>query len=127
MRFTHKITNIWNTSIVSYEDRLYNIKNHGGNNIKVPAQGTSFNSFAAETVFHAYSTKAGSDICVVNNLFYPCNAKIFELIYYKAVYGSAVKADMGVKEENESGVIDSMYYDYDGSYVKEQREIWCDF
>ena len=34
---------------------------------------------------------------------------------------------MGVGEESESGVLDSSYYDYDGEYVVEQRNIWGDF
>lgn len=43
------------------------------------------------------------------------------------IFERAVKADMGVGEENESGVLDNSYYDYNGEYVVEQRNIWGDF
>ena len=43
------------------------------------------------------------------------------------IFKSAVKADMGAGEEEESGITDGCYYDYEGSYVKQQREIWGDY
>lgn len=72
---------------------------------------TTYNSFAAEIVFHAEYTLSLS--------------KIGKLPIEK-YYRSAVKADMGVGEEKESGVLDRGYYDKDGKYVKQQRNIWGD-
>ena len=70
---------------------------------------TSYNSFAAEVVFHAKYTTNFSKI-----------GKRPIKKYYK----SAVKADMGVGEERESGIFDGGYYNENGKYVKEQRGIW---
>lgn len=65
----------------------------------------SYNSFAAEVYYHA--DKCGT-------------AKI------PFVYNSAKKADMGADEEKDD-ITDNSYINYNGKYVKQQRDLFGDF
>lgn len=64
-----------------------------------------------------------------NNPYLPTNGSYLLManIIKETIFDSGVKADMGVSEENESGTTDYDYYNYNGKYVREQREIWGDF
>lgn len=64
----------------------------------------TFNSFAAEVLFHAEVLTA-----------WWINAP------FVGAYESAIRADMAIGEEYESGVFDD-YYDLDGELVSEQIE-----
>ena len=64
----------------------------------------SLYSFAAEIVFHADYADRFSN-----------------LVFIYDVYESAIKADMGIGEEKESGFSDWYYYNDDSQYVKDQK------
>lgn len=103
--------------------------------LAVRTANISFNSFAAEVVYHAVNTIESAKSAklyyeIMNDPFSDENERLSASIGYSAeleIFERAVKADMGVGEESESGVLDSSYYDYDGEYVVEQRNIWGDF
>lgn len=70
---------------------------------------TTFNSFAAEVVYHAQAVTSWNGLHTEDFLDGFC--------YYK----SAIRADMGLGEENESGLADE-YYNLDSDIVKAQAQ-----
>lgn len=84
-------------SNLSLEERQCILVSHSGN--------PSYNSFAAEVVAHAWACGLG---------------KIYGL------YEHVNKADMGVGEEKDD-ITDDTYINYNGHFVKEQRNLFGDF
>ena len=79
--------------------------------LAIRSSNPSINSFAAEIVYHAEKT---------NEYSWSKNSPGLNYIYK-----AAIKADLGIGEE-QYGIAASQYKEYNGNYVKAQRQKWGD-
>lgn len=93
--------------------------------LAIRTANTSQNWCAAEIIYHAQQAISSATILQISNK-HPNLGNGLSNIVQARIFKSAVKSDMGVGEENESGFTEHTYYDENGKLYKEQKEIFRD-